>query len=284
MAAAGRLFWRWLAAVFVACLLALLPATSVPVGAHPLGNFTVNRYTRVEIGSQGLRVRYVLDLAEIPSVQETQVADANHDGVVSAAEWDAYRDRRVEELRSNLALAVDGQPVQLQTDESILSNPIGQGNIPLIRIEAWFRAPTPGLTGDTTTHSATFQDRNEPARLGWREIVVTAQAGAALSQSSVPAADTTDELRAYPERFLQDPLDIREANWTFSATPAGSSAAPDSRASGATAGRTVDPFTSLVTAADLNVGVVILALAAAATLGGIHAASPGHGKTVMAAY
>jgi ABC-type nickel/cobalt efflux system permease component RcnA len=49
-------------------------------------------------------------------------------------------------------------------------------------------------------------------------------------------------------------------------------------------GRPADPFTALVTAADLNIGVVLVALAAAAALGGIHAASPGHGKTVMAAY
>jgi nickel/cobalt transporter (NicO) family protein len=48
--------------------------------------------------------------------------------------------------------------------------------------------------------------------------------------------------------------------------------------------RPVDPFTALVTAADLNIGVVLVALGAAAALGGIHAASPGHGKTVMAAY
>ena len=119
--------------------------------AHPLGNFTVNRYSRVEVGGDGIRIRYVLDLAEIPSVQETQIADLNHDGVVSATEWDAYKARRVEEIRANLDLAVDGTPLQLQTDETSLSTPVGQANIPLIRIEAWFRAPAVWLAGASSS-------------------------------------------------------------------------------------------------------------------------------------
>jgi len=277
--------WRCLGPIFAACVLVALPAAGATASAHPLGNFTVNRYSRVEVRGDGIHIRYVLDLAEIPSVQETQIADLNHDGVVSADEWDAYRTRRVEEIRSNLELAVDGQPVPLQTEaganQSRLTTPMGQANIPLVRIEAWFQGAWAPSPGDATAHAATFRDRNEPARLGWREIVVRGDPRVVISQSSAPAADTTDELRTYPERFLQDPLDVREASWTF----AGGSNAPaaTTRPEG-TAGRPVDPFTSLVTAGDLNLGVVLLALVAAAALGGIHAASPGHGKTVMAAY
>jgi nickel/cobalt exporter len=278
--AAGRPIWCGVAPVLVAWILVLSPATSSPVGAHPLGNFTVNRYSRIELGSDGIRIRYVLDLAEIPSVQETQVADLNHDGVVSAAEWSAYKVRRVEEIRTNLDLAIDGRRLELDTDDTSLSTPVGQANIPLIRIEAWFRAPTVWLS---TPHSATFQDRNEPARLGWREIVVHPNPGVSLTQSTAPPMDTTDELRTYPERFLQDPLDARQATWTVTAAAGSASSAATARP-GVSGGRPVDPFTSLVTTADLNVGVVLVALVAAATLGGIHAASPGHGKTVMAAY
>lgn len=35
--------------------------------AHPLGNFSVNHYTRFEARPGGLEIRYVIDLAEIPS-------------------------------------------------------------------------------------------------------------------------------------------------------------------------------------------------------------------------
>src|SRR5262249_11693599 len=41
----------------------------VAAQAHPLGNFTINRFARVEVAGHRLYVRYVLDLAEIPTYQ-----------------------------------------------------------------------------------------------------------------------------------------------------------------------------------------------------------------------
>ena len=38
--------------------------------AHPLGNFTINRYSRVELSGDRLYVLYVLDMAEIPTFQQ----------------------------------------------------------------------------------------------------------------------------------------------------------------------------------------------------------------------
>ena len=35
--------------------------------AHPLGNFTVNRYAGIELSGGRVYVHYVLDLAEVPS-------------------------------------------------------------------------------------------------------------------------------------------------------------------------------------------------------------------------
>src|SRR5439155_4515576 len=40
--------------------------------AHPLGNFTINRFSRVEVSGHRLYVRYVLDMAEIPTFQARQ--------------------------------------------------------------------------------------------------------------------------------------------------------------------------------------------------------------------
>ena len=45
----------------------------VPVAgasAHPLGNFTINRFARVEVAGNRLYVRYVVDMAEIPTLQQ----------------------------------------------------------------------------------------------------------------------------------------------------------------------------------------------------------------------
>src|SRR5579864_7425713 len=89
--------------------------------AHPLGNFTVNHYARVELTGDALRVRYVLDLAEIPSVQETRAADTDADGTVSPAEWDAYKQRRVAEIAQQLDLTVDNQKVALMATDALVS-------------------------------------------------------------------------------------------------------------------------------------------------------------------
>jgi nickel/cobalt transporter (NicO) family protein len=42
------------------------------LSAHPMGNFSVSHYARIEVNGGGAEIRYVLDLAEIPSFQLLQ--------------------------------------------------------------------------------------------------------------------------------------------------------------------------------------------------------------------
>ena len=72
--------------------------------AHPLGNFTVNRYSRIEIGAGRIYLRYVLDMAEIPTFQEKAKIDRNGDGQVSDAESASYLADKAEDLKSKLYL------------------------------------------------------------------------------------------------------------------------------------------------------------------------------------
>ena len=55
----------------LALLVAALSALALPAvaAAHPLGNFTINRFSRLEVSGHRVYVRYVLDLAEIPTFQ-----------------------------------------------------------------------------------------------------------------------------------------------------------------------------------------------------------------------
>ena len=62
-----------------------------PAAAHPLGNFTINRYSRLVFADGAVRITYVLDLAEIPTFQQMKRLDADGDGALSPAEADAYR-------------------------------------------------------------------------------------------------------------------------------------------------------------------------------------------------
>ena len=53
------------------CLVGFLVlAPGAPAGAHPLGNFTVNHAVGVDQAPTGVRVDYVLDLAELDRLAE----------------------------------------------------------------------------------------------------------------------------------------------------------------------------------------------------------------------
>ncbi len=47
------------------------PPTSL---AHPLGNFSISRYAGLRIAQNGIELRYLLDMAEIPTFLESRRA------------------------------------------------------------------------------------------------------------------------------------------------------------------------------------------------------------------
>src|SRR5437667_8023490 len=96
---------RWLLPVLFAAVLAF-GRPPVRAEAHPLGNFTVNQYSRLEVGRDALHLRYIVDMAEIPAFQERQTIDADGDGQVSEAEQSAYLARQAPVLIHGLHLAL----------------------------------------------------------------------------------------------------------------------------------------------------------------------------------
>src|SRR5215218_9382045 len=67
--------------------LALFPQT---VFAHPMGNFSVNHYSRLSLTQDGVAVLYIVDMAEIPTHAERTVMDSNGDQEISSAEEQSY--------------------------------------------------------------------------------------------------------------------------------------------------------------------------------------------------
>src|SRR5713226_2569955 len=103
-----------LAALILAVLALLVPQVA---SAHPLGNFTINRYSRIEIVGSQVRIRYVLDMAEIPTFQERPIIDAG------------YSARKAAELASRVHLSVDGRPEAVSVSQPELSFLEGQGGL-----------------------------------------------------------------------------------------------------------------------------------------------------------
>ena len=273
--------WSWL---FV-CLALAVFASLLPreAQAHPLGNFTINHYSRLEFSEETARITYVLDFAEIPTLQQKDSLDADGDGELSNAESEAYLDARMPSLVEGLRLRVGKEDLPLRVlDSSAVYRP-GQGGLPTLRVEAHVLAELPKeWRGQTHYADDTYEDR-----LGWREIVVRGGDGTSVKDSTVPAKDVSDGLRSYPKDMLTSPLDIREATFTLApgdGTVAGDDAGRMAERVGTSMGGFTQRATELVSVGRLSAAVVALSMLAAFFWGAAHALTPGHGKAVVAVY
>jgi nickel/cobalt transporter (NicO) family protein len=216
--------------------------------AHPLGNFTINHFARVMVAGDTLYIRYVVDMAEIPTLQ----------GVRPAV--------------SGLSVKLDGAPVALRRPLRVVreavTHPRGAAGLRTTRYQVI-------LVGPRVHRSTRIEvvDHNYPGRIGWREIVVGANTTSA-----------SDELRAYPKDLLQSPLDVT----SVSATVGPTSDPPPTLLTGkaATAPDRVSDsgYASLVARDNLSLLVVLASLGLAVFWGAVHALSPGHGKSIISAY
>jgi ABC-type nickel/cobalt efflux system permease component RcnA len=228
--------------------------------AHPLGNFTVNRYAGIEVAGNAVYVRYALDLAEIPTVQLG--------GEVRAPGYARILGRR-------LVLTLDGRRAPLVPLAHRTRARPGAGGLETLRFDAVYRARASGTR-------LRLVDRTFPRRIGWREITLSARDGARVLRSDAPARSTSDALHVYPADLLRSPLDVSTA--AASIEPGSAPAPPPPLDGRAAAEHGGGGFESLVARGDLSLGVVALSLVVAAFWGAAHALTPGHGKALVAGY
>jgi len=182
-------------------ILVLLPFKEAE--AHPLGNFTINHYSRLEFVDETVRITYVLDLAKIPTFQQMDRLDADGDAKLSDAEAAAYLDAELPALLEGLHLEVGEEALPLRVLSRSAAFVPGQGGLPTLRIEAKLLADLPE---DWEDHGAGYYtDRNYEDRLGWREIVIKSGPGISIKRSTAPTADVSNELRSYPHRYAFQP-------------------------------------------------------------------------------
>jgi len=250
---------RLLAAAVLALL--ALPLASSAASAHPLGNFTVNHLSRVTILVDAIRVRYVLDLAEIPTLQETQAG-------------------RVDDLASRLgdelSLTVDGAAARLVLRSSSIERLAGQAGLSTVRVTLDLEAPA-ARDGARIA----YRDTTYAGRIGWHAIVF----GGGVRDATTGADDPTDELRSYPTDPTVTPPDVTAAAATvdLSAYVARPGAPPIGLAR-YSIDQSADALASYLRRGTTDVGALAAALLVAMALGALHALGPGHGKAMVAAY
>lgn len=253
------------------------------VSAHPMGNFSVSHYSRIETSPHGATIRYVLDLAEIPAFELLQSWKA--DASTPQTELDRHAAEQAREWARHLKVSVDGRDVSVSFDRASAVLDKGAGGMPILRVVADLHvASQPG--------AVTYEDGNYPDRAGWKEIVIG------------NGPDRSKELTAYPQDpLLAPPQDVKASvQWSAPAGPISAPAATESAPAPAPAseqpapaatqpGQTApgmvvrgDYLSRLLHQGDIGFGMMIVGMVVAFGLGAIHALSPGHGKTIVAAY
>ena len=214
--------------------------------AHPLGNFTINHYLGIVVRPDVVLLDYVVDMAEIPAFQERPAIEADPA-------------RACRDLADGIRVRLDGRRLIATPTTDRLAFPPGQGGLDTLRLECGYRAE---LGTRASSPVLDVEDLNHADRIGWREIVARGE-GTALG-TTLPSESVTARLTVYPQSLVASPLDVRSG--------AARVMLP-----------TRDALPIAIPAPDDAVGV-LAALLLALGLGAFHALTPGHGKTVLAAY
>jgi nickel/cobalt exporter len=260
---------------------ALLVSSGAAASAHPLGNFTVNRYSGLVVAADGVTVEHVLDLAEIPTAQRSPAIDSDGDGRLEPGELVPWAATQCAATETSLRLSVGGARVPLTVTRSSASTAPGQASLPILRLDCVLH----GAVSVTGTTKMEYVDGAATDQVGWREITARGD-GVTLDRSDVPTRSVSRRLTSYPKDLLTSPLDVRGA--VLQVRPGGPALVGDPTGSSTGVARVVGgvsgSFQGLATRYDGSPLVALTALLAALALGAGHAVAPGHGKTIMAFY
>lgn len=204
------------------------------IAAHPMGNFSISHYAGIRVVPGFIEVRYLIDMAEIPTFQEMQST-----GIV-AREGDPglspYLTKKAELLAAGLALEVNGQVVPLQLISQNAIFPPGAGGLPTMKVGFVYRAALGTLCSGSACE-AHYRDNNFAGHAGWKEIIVTADSGLNLTASSVPAVDRSAQLSNYPTDLLSSPPQDLEASFSFVPASSAAKSAPPANGSASSSTR-----------------------------------------------
>jgi nickel/cobalt transporter (NicO) family protein len=268
-------------------LLASIVLWPSAASAHPLGTFTVSRYSGIVVVRGELRIGYVVHLAEVPTLQLFPEIDTDRDEQASAAELSAWAEAEGPRVVGKLTLEVDGRPVAIQiraTRAQLLLN--SDDGFSTLRFEGDFVAPLFGQG------SFSYVDANGNGESGWHEITAVGRQGVRLSDSTAPMKSVSDALHVYPPDLLTNQPNLTSMTASFtgagaaSATPPPPSESPFPSVAPGPVGRPGGTDSGALASLLQNEGFPLLFLAVliAIALGAWHALLPGHGKTLTAAY
>jgi ABC-type nickel/cobalt efflux system permease component RcnA len=177
-----------------------------------MGNFSISHYTGITVHEGSIELRYLIDMAEIPTFQAIQdagiVAEPGHPSLAP------FLAQQAKTLAAGLTLALNNRRLPLQSESSSILFTPGAGGLPTMKLGFVYRAPLAAASAPALNHIA-YRDDNFPDRAGWKEIVATAAPGLALAGSSAPERDRSRQLSDYPTDLLNSPPQALSASLAF---------------------------------------------------------------------
>src|SRR5713226_3942810 len=149
--------WRPASALTMAVAVAGVLLGPRPGFTHPLGNFSINRYAAITVASDRIELRYLVDMAEIPTFQEIQehgiAAEADHRTLPP------YLARQAERLKEKLVVEVDGRRLALSAEATDILFTPGAGGLPTMKFGILYHGRLDG-SASTGSRRLTYRDAN----------------------------------------------------------------------------------------------------------------------------
>ncbi len=231
-------------------------------GAHPLGNFTINHLTEIRPQRGELRIRYVLDIAEIPTFQIMHAAGS----------WTSQRQRDWEDAEAlrvgnGLSIEAGGAALPMHLKRVASRTRPGAGGLPILYWTGDFTVSAP-LKSIITVRDLVYADR----RIGWKDIVLPG------------LSEPTHELRSYPSALIGSPRhnDVATFDLVDGRVAHVRVSGDDAAAWGVGSIVRSSALSDLFARGTQTPLLIFLTILAAFGLGALHGLEPGHGKALLA--
>jgi nickel/cobalt exporter len=259
--------------------------------AHPMGNFSISHYSRLEYTNDGILLKHIVDMAEIPSYQQMEFLDTDHNSKISDEEKIRYAERISNQLLPNLKVQINQTNLTIKIQNSRLEIRPGAGDLPTFVVYCNYFVEVP-VSVISNSNTLEFADQNFPERSGWREIVIKRDGG--FASLNLPP-DTYSERSKGLSQYPTDPttvmpqemkLSFKFGNPLLAAQHQASSSDIQNGSQENVRPGTLrnDKLAKLITTKELTSEVIFISIIIAFFLGSMHALSPGHGKAIVAGY
>jgi ABC-type nickel/cobalt efflux system permease component RcnA len=252
--------------------------------AHPVPRLSHDRVIAVHLTPDAVRVDYHLELDEFTAVYNDlpAVLDKAELNKLSGREfYDAFTRAYAPVLADNLLAKLDGKPLMFTCARH------GHQVKDSLQCDFVFQAPWKPSLGEN--HSFTFRESNYHLETGQVQLSLVADAALTVLEKKEP--DEEVKKRQATDLKPGDDARLRSASATFTLAPPPAEAAatpttptePPQPEATAPPETNAHPHSLLQLLLDSEQGFLML-LVLAAAFGAVHALTPGHGKTLVAAY